>query len=78
MAIVRNVDKSVLTMLAERCVTLAAKTSLHSNDERMISVSISVGAALYRVGDTAESILQRADELMYRCKAAGKGCALAE
>jgi len=78
LAIVRNVDKSVLAMLAQRCVTLAAKTSLHSNDERMISVSISVGAALSRPGDSAESILQRADDLLYRCKAAGKGCALAE
>jgi diguanylate cyclase (GGDEF)-like protein/PAS domain S-box-containing protein len=75
LAIVRNVDKDVLGKLAERCV---AQVSLSSNDERTILVSISAGAALCRPEETAEQLIQRADELMYRCKASGKGRAAAE
>jgi diguanylate cyclase (GGDEF)-like protein/PAS domain S-box-containing protein len=78
LAIVRNVNKDVLSKLAERCVVLVAQTSVPGNDERLISLSISVGAALSRLGDTAEELIQRADDLMYRSKTGDRNRATTE
>lgn len=78
LAVIRNVSKDVLSRLAERCVMLIAQTSILSNDDRIVSLSISVGAALSRPGDTPEQLIQRADELMYRGKSSGRSRATAE
>jgi diguanylate cyclase (GGDEF)-like protein/PAS domain S-box-containing protein len=75
LAIVRNVDDTVLKDLAERCVAMIAQTSISYNDERRIRLSISVGAALSRPCDTSEELIRRADELLYRSKTSGRGCA---
>jgi diguanylate cyclase (GGDEF)-like protein len=78
LAVIRNVNEDVLSKLAERCVVLVAQTSIPSNDERLISLSISVGAALSRPGDSVEELIQRADDLMYRSKSSGRGRATTE
>jgi len=75
LAIVRNVNSKFLKELAERCVTLAEQTSLISNRGSLIALSVSVGGTLAHPGATAEELIQRADELMYRCKAKGRRCA---
>jgi diguanylate cyclase (GGDEF)-like protein len=72
LAIARNVDCEILSSLAERCVAMVALTSIPSNDERRISLSVSVGAALLRPGEAAEELIQRADDLMYRSKSGGR------
>jgi len=72
LAIVRTVNQDVLSKLAERCVSLVAQTSVPGNGERLISLSISVGAALSRPGDSTEELIQRADELMYQSKSSGR------
>jgi diguanylate cyclase (GGDEF)-like protein/PAS domain S-box-containing protein len=77
LAIVGNVDQEVLSQLAERCVLLVKNTSIRS-DERTISLSISVGAALAHPDETAEELIQRADKLMYRSKASGRDRATTE
>ncbi len=78
LAIVRNVNAEVLKCLAQRCAAMAAETSIPSNDERRISLSISVGGALADPGDTAERLIQRADKLMYQSKVNGRGRASTE
>jgi diguanylate cyclase (GGDEF)-like protein/PAS domain S-box-containing protein len=78
LAIARNVNLEGLNRLAERCVALVSQTSVPNNDERRISLSISVGAALSRFGETGEQLMQRADQLMYRSKAGGRGHATVE
>jgi GGDEF domain-containing protein len=40
-----------------------------------IPVSISVGAAVIQDFEVAEELLARADQLMYRIKLSGRGCA---
>ena len=40
--------------------------------EEKLSVSMSLGATLARPDDTPESVIRRADSLMYRSKAAGR------
>ena len=77
LAIVYNVDARVLAELAQRCVTLVARTSIPSNDERMVTLSVSVGAALARPGESAHDLLEHADRLLYQCKANGRNCAMA-
>ena len=71
----RNVNSEFLKELAERCVTLAEQTSLTSNGGSLIALSVSVGGTLAHSGATAEEVIQRADELMYQCKAKGRHCA---
>jgi diguanylate cyclase (GGDEF)-like protein len=78
LAIVRNVNKDVLGELAERCVALLGQTSISSNDERLISISVSVGATLSLPGQSEKQLIERADELMYRSKASGRGRATTE
>ena len=78
LAIVRNVDVENLRKLAERCVALVRQTTISSNDERLISLSISVGAALVHPVETGEQLFLRADELMYRGKTSGRGRATVE
>lgn len=72
LAIARNVDYGILSELADRCVAMVAQTSVPSDDGRHMPLSISVGAALSRSGETAQGLFQRADELMYRSKASGR------
>jgi diguanylate cyclase (GGDEF)-like protein/PAS domain S-box-containing protein len=78
LAIARNVDREILSSLAERCVALIAQTSVPLDDERRISLSSSVGAALSRPGETAEELVQRADKLMYQSKTSGRSRATTE
>lgn len=67
-AIARHVDRGGLTVLIERCSALVSTTSISLSDGRTISLSISIGAALVLPDDTPESILKRADQLMYENK----------
>jgi len=74
-AIVRSVDLEILGRLAVRCGRLVKQTAIRCDGGQEISLSVSIGAALSRLGEDAEEIVCRADELMYQSKAAGGGCA---
>lgn len=71
-AIVGNVNLESLQALAERCVMLVAETSIPCNAGKPLALSISVGATLVQPGETAEQLIQRADELMYESKRNGR------
>ena len=72
LAIVRNVHAEELKMLAARCVSLLARTSVPSEDGKPISMSISVGAALVKADESAKELVERADKLMYEYKTKGQ------
>ncbi len=78
LAITRNVNLDSLHELAQRCVALIATTAALSIDGRRIPMTSSVGAALYRPGESAEELVNRADKLMYESKASGRGRATTE
>ncbi len=69
--VVTAAEEGSLAAIAERFRMLVEQSSLkvEARDHR---VTVSMGVTLSRPGDTAESIVQRADGLMYRSKAAGR------
>ncbi|MDP8224326.1 MAG: sensor domain-containing diguanylate cyclase [Candidatus Lernaella stagnicola] len=66
-----NVDRSAMEGLAERFRMLVAESFLPWN-EKKLSVTVSVGASLVKDSDDAETLVSRADELMYRSKKKGR------
>ena len=71
--IIRNVDHDALFTIGNRCRILVEKSYMTFKD-RFINVSISLGGTLAKKGDSIESILKRADQLMYESKKRGRNC----
>lgn len=70
-AIIRNVNHEGLYILAERFRLLIAESRLPVWP-MTIRVTVSIGATLAQPGDTAETLLKRADQLLYASKHAGR------
>ena len=70
-AILPNVNADVLGEVAERIRVFVERSFIMEGEEKL-SVSMSLGATLARPDDTPESVIRRADSLMYRSKAAGR------
>ncbi len=73
LAVIVNVDEERLYGIAERYRVIVENSQLDMDDFR-IRVTISLGATLAKKGDTLESLVKRADSLMYRSKATGRNC----
>jgi diguanylate cyclase (GGDEF)-like protein/PAS domain S-box-containing protein len=73
LAIVRHVDFDCVKRLADRCCLLVSQTRLVNGSGVRVALSTSVGGTVARPDDSADSLIHRADELMYRSKAAGRG-----
>jgi diguanylate cyclase (GGDEF)-like protein len=69
--IVRNVDSESLRKIGNRFRALIEHTIIHL-PKRSISVTVSIGATMAVPGDTMDSLVRRADELMYRSKENGR------
>lgn len=67
----RVTDDEALRRIAEKLRTLTAHSRLDL-ETGSLAVTISVGATLLRPEDTPASVVQRADELMYASKQAGR------
>ena len=72
-AIVRGVTLESLRSLADRCTGTMARTEIPLGDGRRVSLAISIGAAMAQLGETAEALVHRADQLMYQEKKAKEG-----
>jgi diguanylate cyclase (GGDEF)-like protein/PAS domain S-box-containing protein len=70
-AIVFNVDQARLAALAENIRVLVSRSTVFV-DGVEINVTVSVGATLMRPDDDRESLVARADALMYRSKQDGR------
>jgi len=53
-------------------LNLVRQSHLTLLDKRTLSVTISIGGTLVRENDTIESIVDRADRLMYQSKTNGR------
>lgn len=69
--VIRNVRPDELQEIAERlCHTVANSYLMH--EEQKLSVTISIGASLVKAGDSIDSLVKRADTLLYESKANGR------
>ena len=63
------------TQKAQQICTQVWKTRYALNDNKdvhIISITVSIGVSIYRAGDTAESVIARADRALYLAKNSGK------
>ena len=63
-------DESVLREVGDRILALVHRSTLRSGD-RPVRVTLSIGATVAQADDSPETIIERADKLMYASKAAG-------
>ncbi|RPI94190.1 MAG: GGDEF domain-containing protein [Chloroflexi bacterium] len=66
-------NENDLRAAAEKVRALVQESRLDLNGQGL-TVTISIGGTLLRMGDTPESLVGRADELMYQSKRAGRNC----
>jgi diguanylate cyclase (GGDEF)-like protein len=74
--LLKDADELSAWRMALRVAEAVGESSLQLG-ERALPLSVAVGAAMIEKGDTAEDVLSRADQVMYRFKAIG-GSGLAE
>lgn len=71
--------EGAMTVAEQLRAALASKTLRHRRTQQNYgTVTLSIGAALYRPGESLGQLLQRADEALYRAKAGGRNRVQAE
>lgn len=75
LAILPGVSEGVLRQLADRCGNNVFRDSFFSVDDQLVALSVSVGGSVAHAQDSAETLIKRADELLYKSKTAGRNCA---
>jgi diguanylate cyclase (GGDEF)-like protein len=73
LAILFGVEEAGLAATAHKLRILVENAQLPFGAEK-IKLTVSIGATLIRLDDTPESVIERADKLMYRSKQAGGNC----
>jgi diguanylate cyclase (GGDEF)-like protein len=66
-----DVNDGGLATVAERCRHLIAESAVPIGSEHL-QVTASLGATLLQHGESADAAIQRADQLMYKSKVAGR------
>jgi diguanylate cyclase (GGDEF)-like protein/PAS domain S-box-containing protein len=73
--LITHVSGAHLRSIAEKLRKLVEGSFLLVDDTKL-QVTVSMGVTGVTAGDTVESILKRADDLMYRAKHSGKNCVM--
>jgi len=71
--IIRNINGKDLELLGNRLRSLTENSYIIHENEKLY-VTISIGATLANENDTIHTLIKRADNLMYKSKAAGRNC----
>ncbi|MCL4530523.1 MAG: diguanylate cyclase [Chloroflexi bacterium] len=71
LALVLGLDMDGLWTVAEKLRTTILQTRV-KDDQLSLNVTISIGATLARPEDTLQSLIERADKLMYKSKQGGR------
>ncbi len=71
MIVLPNIQRETLVAVAERCLRLV-RESHFALEEQELGVTISMGCASIREGDSPESLVARADALLYASKKGGR------
>lgn len=67
-----------LLKIAEKLRNLIGQSSLPLADGTSVRVTVSIGATVAWPSDTLDTVIKRADRLMYQCKKAGRNCVKVE
>lgn len=67
----RGVNKEQLDSISEKLLAIVRTTTVKYKGKEL-SITMSSGSTMFRKTDTLESVINRADELMYRSKRSGK------
>lgn len=70
-SLIRNVNKDQLGTVAERQRRLIQSSSIRHQEKRL-KVTVSIGATVVNAKDTEDSLIKRADQLMYQSKHNGR------
>jgi diguanylate cyclase (GGDEF)-like protein/PAS domain S-box-containing protein len=70
-AVITNTSREYLCMVAERSRMLVTESELRAGPHR-VRVTVSIGATMACAEDTIESVVDRADGLLYQAKADGR------
>jgi diguanylate cyclase (GGDEF)-like protein len=73
-----RIGEGILAEVAERVRALVERSWIVHEDGSRISVTVSVGGAAARPGESFESLVARADARLYACKEAGRNRASVE
>ena len=71
LAVILDINLEGVKVVAEKIRGLIEQAKIQDGD-RILGVTISIGASVSRPGDTVESIIRRTDELMYQSKQNGR------
>lgn len=71
--ILPNVDNKALAIIAEKIRRYIEKTWLQA-DGTIIRATVSIGGTMATSGDTVDTLVKRADSLMYDSKSKGRNC----
>ena len=71
MCIVRGVQKDQLQVISQRLRMLISQSVIHTEKQRL-NVTVSIGATMASPNDNMDSLIKRADKLMYTSKASGR------
>lgn len=69
--LLKNINKKTLLITAEKIRMLIQKSVAFYNDQAL-KVTISLGGTLYQTNDTLDTLIERADTLMYQAKNNGR------
>jgi diguanylate cyclase (GGDEF)-like protein/PAS domain S-box-containing protein len=72
LVILRDIDVESLHRIGEKLLNLVRKSHLALSDRHILSATISIGGTLVQKNDTIDSVIDRADRLMYQSKANGR------
>jgi diguanylate cyclase (GGDEF)-like protein/PAS domain S-box-containing protein len=72
LVVLRDIEVESLQNIGEKLLNLVRESHLVLSDKRILSATISIGGTLARKTDTIDSIVERADRLMYQSKASGR------
>jgi diguanylate cyclase (GGDEF)-like protein/PAS domain S-box-containing protein len=70
--ILQDVDADLMLMVGEKLLNLVRRSHLVLPDNHTLSTTISIGGTLVRPSDTLDTLIDRADRLMYQSKANGR------
>jgi len=72
LVILHDIDVDSLLKIGEKLLNLVRNSHLTLPDKRTLAATISIGGTLVRDNDSVESLVDRADHLMYQSKANGR------